>query len=71
MDSNIDASYLFFMPVIIICGFIIYLFGFKKTVEPPLLSNNDEKSSKDVSSNTKKKSKVAAKQIVSLILIVF
>lgn len=56
MENSFDASYLIFMPIILICGAFIYLFGFKKPVEPPILetvSSNEEK--------IKKKSKPAAK----------
>jgi hypothetical protein len=56
MENNFDSSYLIFMPIVLICAAFIYLFGFKKPVEPPLLEpviNTEEK--------TKKKSKTASK----------
>ena len=64
MDSNsFDASYLFVMPIVIICGIFIYLFGFKKSAEPPVLQSNEEKVSPV--GNNKKKSKVAKEVVKS------
>jgi hypothetical protein len=56
MENNFDASYLIFMPIVLICAAVIYLFGFKKPVEPPLLETAISTEEK-----TKKKSKPAAK----------
>ena len=54
-NNSFDASYLIFMPIILICGAFIYLFGFKKPVEPPLLETVE------IEEKTKKKTKSAAK----------
>lgn len=43
MDNGLDIQYLLCIPAVIICGLLIYIFGFKKPIEPPLLESLDDK----------------------------
>lgn len=51
MENSFDAYYLFVLPLVMFFGALIYLFGFKKPVEPPLLeptNGNEDKPKKKV-----------------------